>query len=242
MHELQTAPAGAVFVTLTYDDEHLPVGNTLVYRDFQLFMHRLRKALPGSGRFFMCGEYGEDNGRPHYHAILYNCLPPDCKVYRSTGKVVLYTSSVLEGVWGNGFVSLGAVTLHSAGYVARYSLKKITGPESVDVYGGRVPPFSQSSLKPGIGYEWFCRYYKDLFPCDFVVFEGKRFRVPRYYSELYKRLDAVKAEVLKRERRALAREKGKALEAEQVLNPRRMEQIWREHVLNSQNVQRNKGL
>ena len=46
------------FVTLTYDDEHLPANGSLVYRDFQLFMKRYRK-ITGSGvRFLMCGEYG----------------------------------------------------------------------------------------------------------------------------------------------------------------------------------------
>lgn len=242
MHELQTAPGGAVFVTLTYDDAHLPADNGLHYEHFQAFMHRLRKALPGSGRFFMCGEYGEDYGRPHYHAILYNCLLPDCKLYRQTGKVTLYTSDVLARLWRRGFCSVGAVTLHSAGYVARYSLKKVSGPGQEDVYGGREPPFSHQSLKPGLGYDWFCRYYSDVFPCDFVVFEGKRFRVPRYYSELYEHIDAVKADIVKRKRRALAVDARRAQDVESAANPLRMAQIWQEHVLNSRNAQRNKGL
>ena len=57
------------FVTLTYDDEHLPGDQCLDHRDFQLFMKRLRKRFPS--RFFMCGEYGGLNGRPHYHSILF---------------------------------------------------------------------------------------------------------------------------------------------------------------------------
>lgn len=242
MHELQTAPGGAVFATLTYSPANLPEDNGLHYRDFQLFMHRLRKALPGAGRFFMCGEYGEDYGRPHYHAILYNCLLPDCKLWKVNGKVTLYTSKLLSDLWGKGFCSVGAVSLHSAGYVARYALKKITGDASVDVYGEREPPFSHSSLKPGIGFDWFMKYHADVFPCDYVVFEGKKFRVPRYYQELYDRLDHVKAEAVKREHRALAIEKGRALKAEVEVNPRRMQQIWSEHVLNSKNAGRNKGL
>ena len=32
-----------IFITLTYDNEHLPEHNTLVKKDFQLFMKRLRK-------------------------------------------------------------------------------------------------------------------------------------------------------------------------------------------------------
>lgn len=65
----------ASFVTLTYDDAHLP--DTLVKRDLQLWLKRLRSALQRgltpdrTIRFFACGEYGETNGRPHYHAILF---------------------------------------------------------------------------------------------------------------------------------------------------------------------------
>ena len=60
------------FVTLTYDDESLPLGGTLVFRDFQLFMKRLRKQYGAGIRFYACGEYGEKFGRPHYHVCLFN--------------------------------------------------------------------------------------------------------------------------------------------------------------------------
>ena len=45
------------FVTLTYDDDHLPEYNSLNYKHFQDFMKRLRKSHNGV-RFYMCGEYG----------------------------------------------------------------------------------------------------------------------------------------------------------------------------------------
>lgn len=82
----------AQFVTLTYNDEHLPLANygssdtgevcgvsaTLCKRDFQLFMKRLRKMFPDQKlRFFSCGEYGPSTFRPHYHAIIFGLDLPD---------------------------------------------------------------------------------------------------------------------------------------------------------------------
>lgn len=237
MHEFKVSPAGGCFVTLTYDDAHLPEDKSLRYSDFQLFMHRLRNRYEGV-RFFMCGEYGDNYGRPHYHAILFNYVPDDCKYYRREGKLVLYQSPSLAELWGLGFVSVGAVTRHSASYVARYSLKKLSGPMAADVYGGRVPPFAKMSLKPGIGFEWFMKFYADVFPHDNVVIEGKKFPVPRYYRKLQERMDAVGAAALRREHMAKLRE----LRSSGELSERRMIDKWKVSVLNSANAKRNKGL
>ena len=68
------------FITLTYDDEHLPKDSSLVKRDLQLFFKRLRKRYPGHLiRYFAAGEYGDNTARPHYHAILFNFCPEDFK-------------------------------------------------------------------------------------------------------------------------------------------------------------------
>ena len=247
MHELQMSEFGGCFVTLTYDDDHLPADRSLHYEDFQLFMHRLRNSYDDV-RFFMCGEYGDNFGRPHYHAILFNVVFDDLVYFRKEGKITLYKSAELSRIWGLGFVTVGAVTRHSASYVARYSLKKITGaaagsayqymvPETGEVVD-RVPPFSKQSLKPGIGASWFVRYHSDVFPADCIVYEGKKYPVPRYYRKLYERLDEARAEVLKRERRAFAREQ----RGHSDNTPRRLRDRWEWSVLNSANVKRNKGL
>ena len=72
------------FLTLTYSDDCLPNGNDLIYRHFQLFMKRLRKRFGSNIRFYMCGEYGDLFGRPHYHACLFNFDAPDKVLYRRT--------------------------------------------------------------------------------------------------------------------------------------------------------------
>lgn len=113
----------AYFVTLTYDDEHVPrswytnpeTGEacqslTLRKRDFQLFMKRLRRSQDGlewfgkrvdqSIRFFASGEYGSNSLRPHYHAIIFG-LHLDDLVYWKDNALGhhYYTSEYLESIW-----------------------------------------------------------------------------------------------------------------------------------------------
>lgn len=246
MHELQTSELGGCFITLTYATEHLPPDHSLRYEDFQLFMHRLRNRYDNV-RFFMCGEYGDDNGRPHYHAILFNVVFEDLVFYRREGKIDLYMSAELADLWGLGFVTVGAVTRHSASYVARYSLKKITGPAAGAAYQyvlpdgeivDRKPPFSKQSLKPGIGFDWFVRYMSDVYPVDNVVLDGKVYPVPRYYRKVFERFKPAEFEEMRRAHREYARE----ARFHPDNSSRRLRDRWEWSVLNSANAKRNKGL
>lgn len=172
------------FATLTYDDAHLPPELSLVPGDLQLFLKRLRYYLsPQRIRFYACGEYGEKNGRPHYHALLFGMSLGD-RVPHSRGPSgeLLYQSALLDKAWGNGRCLVGSVNRRSAAYVARYALKKITGPQAADFYGGRHPEFSRMSNRPGIGYSWVKRYETDCFPSAFVVIDGQKHPVPKYYK------------------------------------------------------------
>lgn len=179
------------FLTLTYSDDFLPACRSLLYRDFQLFMKRLRKRFHHERiRFFMCGEYGELSGRPHFHACLFGFDFPDKLFFRRVGSGFdIYTSVVLDGLWAKGFASLGAVTFESAAYVARYIMKKVTGDLAVEHYGGRVPEFAHMSLKPGIGARWFDKYVSDVFPGDYVVVNGMKVRPPKYYDKRLCKMD-----------------------------------------------------
>lgn len=196
------------FVTLTYRDEHY-LSLSLVYRDFQLFMKRLRKALSFFDvtlwqwvpRFYMCGEYGGETRRPHFHVCLFGVHFHDrqlLKVLPSGSR--LYTSALLERLWPFGFSSIGDVTFESAAYVARYCMKKVTGNAAkahysvVDGSTGEcvelVPEFNRMSLKPGIGALWYRRYHAEVYPRDEVVLGGVRMRPPRYYDRLLASGDA----------------------------------------------------
>ena len=183
------------FVTLTYDDEHLPRDGSLNYRHFQLFCKRLRKKF-GPFRFFMCGEYGDNTGRPHYHALLFGL---DFRDKKPIGKD-LYESRDLSRAWSLGFASVGAATFESAAYVARYSLKKVNGDLAKDHYSrvdletGEVyqivPEFARMSNRPGIGAGWFHKYRECTYPRDYVISRGKKCKPPRYYDKLLERVDS----------------------------------------------------
>ena len=68
----------SIFVTLTYDDNQVPMNDNadlILYKpDLQNFLKRLRKRKDGERiRYFAVGEYGTQSGRPHYHLCLFGC-------------------------------------------------------------------------------------------------------------------------------------------------------------------------
>ncbi len=156
-------------------------------------MKRLRKRYGADIRFFHCGEYGEMHGRPHYHACIFNFDFADKTVWKIQNDNPLYVSVSLSELWPMGFSSIGEVTFQSAAYVARYIMKKITGPaaaghyEHIDQLTGEVferkPEYTTMSRRPGIGHGWLERFRGDIYPSDFVVMNGKKMRPPRYYDE-----------------------------------------------------------
>ena len=153
MHESKLYESNA-FVTVTYNDECLPDNGSLAVRHHQLFMKRLRERVDSKLRFVMCGEYGETTQRPHYHYLLFGFYPSDCRLYASNQGNPVYTSEFLDDIWGFGECKVGAVTFESAGYVARYTTKKLSDNKLSDVYYGREPEFFLMSRRPGIGREW----------------------------------------------------------------------------------------
>lgn len=173
------------FITLTYNDDNLPKDGSLKLSHFQNFMKRLRKDAGVGVRFYHCGEYGPKHGRPHYHAILFNFDFSDKDYLFSSQGEKIYRSAALEKLWPYGFSSIGDVTYESAAYVARYIMKKVVGKGAEDYYRGRKPEYTTMSRRPGIGKAWFTEFYEDVFPDDFVIVNGRKQSVPRYYDSLY---------------------------------------------------------
>ncbi|AXH76082.1 MAG: replication initiator protein [Microviridae sp.] len=196
MHEAQMHKDNS-FITLTYSDQHLPPGGTLVKKDFQDFIKRLRKQKQQRIRYYHCGEYGENFNRPHYHALLFGYAPNDLRLFSEHNGIKTYSSDELSELWPYGFSNVGEVTFESAGYVARYAMKKITGGKAIDHYGGLQPEYSTMSRRPGIGADWFHKFTSDVLPRDYVVVRGVRSPVPRYYLDLYSRQNRSNAELIK---------------------------------------------
>lgn len=176
------------FVTVTYSDDFLPENGSLVLRHHQLFMKRLRERLDSPFRFMMCGEYGETTFRPHYHYLLFGYYPRDARMYAENGGNPIYTSEFLDDVWGFGECKVGEVTFESAGYVARYTLKKLSDNKLSSVYQGREPEFFLMSRRPGIGREWAKQFYSEWYRGDFSVVNGRKVKPPKYYDSLVEKL------------------------------------------------------
>lgn len=217
VHEAQLHENNS-FITLTYGPGHLEAARSLCYRDFQLFMKKLRRSTPEKIRFYMCGEYGEKNKRAHFHALLFGHDFNDKTEIKSAyqGKKLqqshsfalptlqatpppLYRSEKLTELWANGRAVIGAVTFESAAYVSRYIAKKMTGDAAdrhyteLDLDTGeintRTPEFSHMSLRPGIGKNWFDKFTTDAYPEGQIVVRGKQATTPKYYDKLFKKLD-----------------------------------------------------
>lgn len=169
----------SAFVTLTYAES--PV--SLRPKDFVDFMKRLRHVYPGV-RFLQCGEYGERLERPHHHALLFGVSFADARYYKGSAEEKLYTSRRLDDLWGHGQCSIGEVTFRSAGYVARYAMKKALVDAEEWRARGLVPEYMTMSRRPGIGRAWADRFRSQWYAQDFLVVNGVECRPPRYYDQV----------------------------------------------------------
>lgn len=200
------------FVTLTYDDAHLPKNEiidaetgeivpvaTLVKKDLSAFIKRVRRYQEYEGytqpiRFYGCGEYGSETMRPHFHVILFGLhLPTEgFHLYRQNfNGDNLYNHDFLDKCWKNGYSVVGAVTWQSCAYVARYIMKKQLGKDAKNWYSDRgiEPEFTLMSRRPGIARDYYDDHKDEIFNQDFITVpthEGaKRIYPPRYFEKLF---------------------------------------------------------
>ncbi len=201
------------FVTLTYDNNHLPyniiqdidtetgevvkqeIVETLRPKDLKDFLNNLNtnqtRHYEMHTRYYSCGEYGDKRGRPHYHAILFNTHIPDLTLAEKSHKgEVQWTSDYIQKLWGKGIIRIGSVTWDSAGYVARYVMKKQKG-QGAKIYEelGIEPEFVRMSRRPGIARDYYEENKDNIYKYDEIILNkrGKALAVrpARYFDKLY---------------------------------------------------------
>lgn len=173
------------FLTLTYDNEHLP--EMLDKRQLQLFIKRMRKAVePVKIKYFACGEYGELYHRPHYHLIVFG-IAKDDPFFIFKNQVAGKNYFTCDQ-WPYGFIDVGSVTYKSAAYVAGYIQKKL-GKEA---YGKKTPPFQIQSQ--GIGRRYVDDNLRQLVSNVGFTMNGTKCSLPRYYRKVLG--DKIEQEVL----------------------------------------------
>ena len=228
-------------ITLTYDEEHVPKNYrfdvetgeiedyvlTLVKSDFQKFMKRLRKAFTNGSyskdgktwkfepnnniRYYMCGEYGETHGRPHYHVLLFNFEAPDRERHHiNENGNPQDTSKLIEALWGNGFITINEINFETCAYVARYIMKKQKGSGAKEWYEkqGVVPEYVDMSRRPGIGYKYFEENKDKIYASDEIFINTRKgvqvFKPARYYDNLYDGINHERMLELKDQRKEVA--------------------------------------
>lgn len=191
MLELPTWNYEASFITLTYDDEHLPKDLSLKPKDLTDFWKRLRKDYGKPIKYYACGEYGDEelkywspcatepHGRPHYHAIVFGFG------YNEVNRRILKDNWRLccedrfdYSKQKNQEQGFAPVTPDDIRYVTGYIQKKLSGEYAKKQYGTAIPPFSRSSHFLGLDY---AVEHKEELAERRLKFEGHNLSIPRYF-------------------------------------------------------------
>ena len=230
------------FITLTYDNEHLPMKDftiiedkiyprteewkgTLNKRDLQLFFKRLRDRIPKFS-YMACGEYGSENGRPHYHAILFGAELPTETFYnpRLINHEFYYQNDIIEECWTEevgrgkktgkslGYSNISEANWNTIAYTARYVVKKQMGIYADEEYKkrGQEKEFITVSKNPAIGKEYFNLHHMDIMENDKIMIHNKNgtYEVtrPRYYDKLIEKYHEEELKETKAKRKKIAQE------------------------------------
>lgn len=191
-----------IFLTLTYDDEHLPYlditpdyfdvfpdeeelpnNPTLLPAHLQKFMKDFRRYLDyhynfHGLRFYCAGEYGSKSDRPHYHIIVFNVPDEFCDTFHLETTNFrgerYFTSSVISQLWKYGFHVIGDLSYDSCSYVARYCLKK-RYQYGDDYYLRKnvLPEFQRSSNRPGISRSYYDSHKDTIYDVDQILISRK---------------------------------------------------------------------
>jgi len=185
LQQEEKVSSSSAFITLTYEDQFLPFNDsghmTLVTKDHQLFIKRLRKNIKEHFpeeiekpiKYYAIGEYGDEKHRPHYHSIMFN-LPTS----------YLDHPQLLEKDWQKGRTQIDPCNQKTIAYVTGY-MKKTMYTEERDPLDDRKPEFSMMSKGLGANYltQNRVKYYQQQLNPFLVVENGQKAPIPRYYKD-----------------------------------------------------------
>lgn len=176
--ELATIPYNtrAYFVTLTFDNRALYNHRSNYRVPVLRYLDVLRKRY-GYFRYYFISELGDENGRFHYHGILYGL--PDIPY------------NVLTKCWPHGRSWYGWVTERTCGYITKYITK-----QQFDTKLEYAPVYIRTKTL-GCGFEnrglFYVRRYLTFFdkqqcfdgslPNCVALPDGYTYSVPRYYRD-----------------------------------------------------------
>lgn len=213
----------ACFITLTYNDDNLPmktyinqhgeqkISYTLEKKAYQDFMKRLRRHYePEKIRFFACGEYGSQTRRPHYHAILFGVdFAEDRKVLKVDKGYYMYRSPTLEALWPFGYSMICDVNWNTCAYVSRYCTKKFGTRQNIYYQTFNIEPeFNLMSRRPGLGGQFYYDNKDELYITQSIWMQnsngGFKSRLPGYFDRLYDLENHEEMEEIKKNRKEMA--------------------------------------
>lgn len=167
------------FVTLTYDDDHLPSDRCLSKERMQKFFKDFRNLW--KVRYFLAGEYGEENGRPHYHMAAFGIdRMTDCFSDLRFDPVHDVWRGRLK-FWPDGHVAVGTLTPASINYISKYILKKLGADENR--LDGRTPEFRLMSLRPGLGHDFLKENEQSIKARGSYILGDQEVPLPRYFVD-----------------------------------------------------------
>jgi len=202
------------FITLTYEDENLPLDRGLRRKDLTSFFKKLRKAKHPF-RYYACGEYGTDTKRAHYHACLFGIDFTDKVELERRDEDILYYSQELTDIWALGNTSVGELNFQTAAYCARYivqtkkgkALREGKGTFLLDeTTGEMIPveePYAVMSRRPGIATEWLMKYSGDIYSADkdLLRIRGQEMKPPKHFDRLMDTIDPERIARIKKRRK-----------------------------------------
>lgn len=236
----------AYWLTLTYDEEHLPILDAIKYNEIyetdthniivpvtiendgtwingslfpkhiDEFIKKIRNKFRNSKiRYFYCGEYGEQNQRPHYHMLLYG-LPMDLSqnygYHIDENNKEHWKNPLIDELWVHGLHDITNLEWSNAAYTARYTMKKLTDMSNSNQFyaeQGKLKEYVRMSRRPGIGMNYLKNHYQDIYKNDSMIMKTVKgntgaFKPPKAFDRVFKEMFPEDFERIQKHRRECA--------------------------------------